>query len=332
MNMIDCPRCGFAQPEDRFCAKCGLDIEQYQKRPKPLFQRLAQNPNLPLGLILIVVLVVSGYIVYSQRELVGQEVKGLFDTPLSSRQAEVQPKPKSNAIVVPTDKDLQVPVTGDKVIDANDDSELTTALESRIAPSDEPKKNVVAPVIEYTRLELGFWEVPRELLVSLIQTAEKIGESGSGRAYLFSNGEKMLSLITKDSARVTMPRYVDLATSTQLSIESPAGLSNRIQFGFFLWIEEKEREQLNLRFESQIVLPIESETAGQSTVSEVALSGVTTLKGKHLLAIVLEPPVRNVRPETVASSGDGPWSVVSSNEYRSGLTEWVGLIQILPAP
>src|SRR5665213_2534728 len=86
--MMDCPRCGFAQPKDRYCASCGLDIDNFTAKPKPLLVRLLQNPNVHLGLIGILVFLIVGYIFYSQRGLVSRQVSALFDgTPVASRDA-----------------------------------------------------------------------------------------------------------------------------------------------------------------------------------------------------------------------------------------------------
>ncbi len=87
--MMECPRCGFTQPEDRYCASCGLDVNNYVAKPKPLFMRIVQNSNLHLSLIGILIALVIGYIFYSQRDLMSREVHHLMGgTPLLSRDAE----------------------------------------------------------------------------------------------------------------------------------------------------------------------------------------------------------------------------------------------------
>ena len=37
--MINCPRCGFEQPRDQFCAKCGIDMHRYTVKKPPFSKR-----------------------------------------------------------------------------------------------------------------------------------------------------------------------------------------------------------------------------------------------------------------------------------------------------
>ena len=55
--MIECPKCGFTQPEDPFCAKCGVDIELYKLKQKNSPQEVARNPLLYAGVVGILVVV-----------------------------------------------------------------------------------------------------------------------------------------------------------------------------------------------------------------------------------------------------------------------------------
>ena len=86
--MMVCPRCGFSQPADPYCAQCGLNISTFQPVKKSFLVRFFQNPNLHLFLIAALVVVVLGYIFYSQRDLLGKEVgEFLKDIPLLSNYA-----------------------------------------------------------------------------------------------------------------------------------------------------------------------------------------------------------------------------------------------------
>ena len=84
---MDCPRCGFAQPKDRYCASCGLDVDAFLARPKPLWIRVLENPNLHLALIGILMILVVGYILYTRSSFVSRGVHQMFGQPLTSREA-----------------------------------------------------------------------------------------------------------------------------------------------------------------------------------------------------------------------------------------------------
>lgn len=48
---------------------------------------------------------------------------------------------------------------------------------------------------------------------------------------------------------------------------------------------------------------------------------------QSLVMIVLEPTTRNVREDLLLRAGEGPWSIFSSEDFRSGATDWVILLQ-----
>lgn len=53
--MITCPHCGFKQPKDVFCAKCGIDIDNYTPEKKPFLKTLTESSLFYIVLLLAVV-------------------------------------------------------------------------------------------------------------------------------------------------------------------------------------------------------------------------------------------------------------------------------------
>lgn len=49
--MRHCPKCAFAQPPDRFCAQCGVDMDQFKPKPAPLAKRIVKNTYVQIALI-----------------------------------------------------------------------------------------------------------------------------------------------------------------------------------------------------------------------------------------------------------------------------------------
>lgn len=41
--MVNCPKCGFAQPKDQFCAKCGVDMVAFRPPEQPLSKKLLSS-------------------------------------------------------------------------------------------------------------------------------------------------------------------------------------------------------------------------------------------------------------------------------------------------
>lgn len=52
---VECPKCHFRQPEDRFCARCGIDMQSFKPPEKSFFEKLMQNATLIflVGMVLL---------------------------------------------------------------------------------------------------------------------------------------------------------------------------------------------------------------------------------------------------------------------------------------
>lgn len=68
--MVNCPRCGFSQPQDQYCARCGIDMLAFKPAQKPFLQRLVGNTVFQITvLVLIVVTVFTVARQHRRREL-----------------------------------------------------------------------------------------------------------------------------------------------------------------------------------------------------------------------------------------------------------------------
>ncbi len=43
--LINCPRCGFQQPKDKYCAQCGVDMETFKPASPPALKRFFETPS-----------------------------------------------------------------------------------------------------------------------------------------------------------------------------------------------------------------------------------------------------------------------------------------------
>lgn len=60
--MVNCPKCGFSQPKDRYCASCGVDMVAFRPAQKPLMTRLLQNTSIQILALVVAVVVLGVYI------------------------------------------------------------------------------------------------------------------------------------------------------------------------------------------------------------------------------------------------------------------------------
>lgn len=318
--MMECPRCGFAQPKDKYCANCGVDMEQLLAQPKPIWIRLLQNSNLRLVLIALLVVGVVLYILRTHSGLVGRQMdEFLRGAPISSRNAG-EPEDVGMAAVPPP------PTPPAAQPEARTFSPPPNAPAATVAAKPERVADL--------RLEVSHWEVPRDILVNLISTAEKIGESNEGRAYLWARSANLAETLQKESRRLSLNRNAPLQTGSQVLSETAPTSAEAFQFGLLLQITRAEKNEANVRWESTLVLPqpeTPAEAAGTPVlraVSETSLAGSARLTDQALLMIVIEPSNRAPREEYISRAGEGPWNIFMSEDFHYGLTDWVILVQL----
>lgn len=53
--LVKCPRCGFSQPKDQYCAQCGIDMTAFKPPRQSAFKRYATDPLMYLIIALLVI-------------------------------------------------------------------------------------------------------------------------------------------------------------------------------------------------------------------------------------------------------------------------------------
>jgi hypothetical protein len=179
---------------------------------------------------------------------------------------------------------------------------------------------------------VSFWEIPREILLPVLQQAQPVGQGNGARAYFLSQNTKLNEILSSGSQSLAAAKTMPASQGTQMTVETPPTTPEMFQFGLMVQMTKAEAKNLAVRFDSRLVLPQpESAGAPQPAVRRAAvsaLSGASPLSSSNAIAIVFEPMNRRPSEEILARAGDGPWSVFSSPEYRSGLTDWVIVIEL----
>jgi len=64
--ITNCPRCGFSQPKDQYCAQCGVDMQSYKPKSVPLLTKVFQSTTTHVILLLVGALFVGQYVIRSE--------------------------------------------------------------------------------------------------------------------------------------------------------------------------------------------------------------------------------------------------------------------------
>lgn len=64
--LINCPRCGFSQPKDQYCAQCGVDMQAFKPKSVPLSKKILQSPKTHVLILLVAAVFVGQYVIRSE--------------------------------------------------------------------------------------------------------------------------------------------------------------------------------------------------------------------------------------------------------------------------
>lgn len=97
--MMECPKCGFQQPEDEFCAQCGINIEAFKNKPLPKAKKLWNKLSVQISLTLVLVTVLSTvwYIKNNQPNKTSEELSAVWEKDITQTSSEPQIQPQETA-------------------------------------------------------------------------------------------------------------------------------------------------------------------------------------------------------------------------------------------
>src|SRR5687768_4114328 len=87
--MITCPKCQFVQPEDIYCANCGVNMQNFKSKPAPVWKVLVDSWMAKLGLMIIVIV---AFVIYD-----GQKDRKSAKNVAASTRQNVRPEYKPSA-------------------------------------------------------------------------------------------------------------------------------------------------------------------------------------------------------------------------------------------
>ncbi len=168
--MIKCPKCDFEQPEDIYCAQCGVNMKNFVPPPKSILALLLSNQNPILGILFV------GIIIFV-----------LYDYALSK-------KPRTNTVAAITKQtseqmdvqDSQTPSSYKPAIETQQ-AQLAEAPKIEKVAQEAPRPARVAndlPVpgaaVAKSSLQISFYQISRALLGEIQRETNASPFNGDG--------------------------------------------------------------------------------------------------------------------------------------------------------
>lgn len=335
--LVNCPKCGFTQPKDQYCAQCGVDMHAYRPPEVPLLRRLISNPMLQLGLVLLMA-AGGGYSIYRQRQAdLEDRVRYLQGNvqvarSLSASAGETFEEDSSEiAPIMSPPPDDAIDTASVRNAPASETSEDQASLAAEAAP---PANNPATPAAStQPRVRLIFAEVSTPGLGALYEESRATGQFnqlGDHDAGLIPNLSQKLSSSPRDIKILHQIERPLASGSLQLFLGVRPGDPEN-EMGFSIFLERTGDPSRLSRGTLEIVrswrerfnpsAPLLPQRRNYPAVFELAPSA-----GFFMAGLLPADGLTQLDQPLLAVP---PFQILRSNEFRTGTSELVIFIEFL---
>jgi hypothetical protein len=309
--MIECPKCGFVQPKDKYCANCGLDIETYKPAPDPMMVRLKRNTALQGSAIVFIIVIMAIAIFISQRERIARHLEGAIPAlKRSMPQPEITAEPYTGGSA-PTPRNTEPPPP--------------TALAAKAAPSVAAEE---APKIP-KELNVGFYEISKAAILQLAGEGQILNETPQTRSFLLHVPDVAAKIKETDSESRTHgePHAENFVVGTPINLDythmGGKGATESVGLTIVLTPTSMAESLWEFAFEANINL--KNETGG--SLLSTSVNGNYSIPPKSALLLAGFLPHQKVSKEDLWSFNGSPLMIYESPYFLNNLTEFVIVIE-----
>lgn len=273
--LINCPRCGFSQPNDKYCAQCGVDMETYRPAEKSFSKKLFGNTVVQLAALLIVAVGASVFLYNKDRHDLQSRVEYLKGgVQINSTNGQVSNSAEANSAQL---FDGELPEVSAPSPSSADSPEApgTAAAASTVAAIGEKKPDEAAtrtaartgPIIR-----VFYAEVNRAALQRMFEESQSTGQFMTFRddysAGILPNIDKKLS---PSNTNVKILHKEERTLESGKPMQWFYGLKDRIdpeqEIGLTTFVEMSEIESGNYRGNLEIQRSWRESVDGTRTTS-----------------------------------------------------------------
>jgi hypothetical protein len=326
--LIQCPKCGFSQPKDRYCANCGVDMESYRPQKPPLMGRIVGSAFFQISFVFLIVFVAIFYIRQKQKEELASRVEFLKGGPLivektftpnPPAQAESSPPPVATAEAPP-------PPPPPPPTQATVPASAAMAMQTPPAVSDKAKNPSQNTLV---KMHLLYAEVDKVTMDMLRQESQATGQytdfgdfkAGAIPATRKVTRERGVRILHREEKNFTQ------ANPSQNWLTGPASANGEFHLGFSSAAAVEVTQKGLIKGEIEIHHTFhENNDPNEPPVSRPYPSTSFELNpGMSWMMSLSVPPVQQEEPGKTES--DGIMRIFQSPQFKSGRTEFTLFIE-----
>ncbi|OQW49871.1 MAG: hypothetical protein A4S09_11525 [Proteobacteria bacterium SG_bin7] len=310
--MINCPKCGFQQPPDDFCASCGVNMSTYRPAKKPFFVALRESR---FAQAIALTLVIAVGLLYLKSKIFLHEEQATFST----LEEEEKSAPNFN---LPR---IQHPQSHLEAVKGNAPPQQKVAT---LPLGDSKVINAPIPVPEAMSAQVIFLEVPKAVFEK--ELAPYINFQGSNNIRGGSLSKFPEQTVKESRDLGTQNKVIQKKEIWDLIKRNPATPQDPQEYGFSLQIENTDNAEnlrtLQFSYLSHLPLYTDRKIASVET-SELMDSVKVPVSGGFFIVGGGFP--RRTGSETYPLNG-GVFDILNSPRFKEGETEFV--ILVMPKP
>ncbi|OFZ10766.1 MAG: hypothetical protein A2Z20_00800 [Bdellovibrionales bacterium RBG_16_40_8] len=311
----ECPKCGFVQPKDRYCANCGLDIDSYKPAPDSLFVKLSKNTGLQIALVIVLVSSLGIFIFLSQKnELETHQNQALQTLDAPNTGKPVKKIPAKVIVSKNPVTNIPSPPEEDGLADKN----------SNVLPQDaEASPLAIKPTERLSKeLIINFVEASTALLQQLANEGQILNETAQRRAFIHKRFESLNKLKDRDLDFKILPggRKQAIQVNSPASFDFSHAAVNNEDIGFNIEFTATSNTESTIELNLVGLLNLKGE--GNSSVANQEFTGNYVFSPNSTLVLVGFLPRQPIREEDHSTFSNTPLVIFESLQFLSGQTDF----------
>lgn len=335
--MMNCPKCHFLQPEDQYCARCGVDVTTYQAPAESFFQRLIKSPFAYIFIIIVLSVSTWFYTQNNEQNELQERVRFLKGE-LSSTELKTE---------APTTLKTSSFETENLALDENSNPASSSDMAGNEAePSSLPSESISAEInkevptassekSKSVKFKIEYVELSQMALQRLVD------ESKSANQFV-SFGDYSVGLITQLDRRTApfktnsnLKTYETKEQLTQMGSPSQWFVGNKneetdLEYGISTVITLSEIEDDVVRGEVEIIRSLRESPDKQSPPIKRSFPAQFELgkeTGMFISQILPHRPISDLEDELL---GTNLFQIYQSPRFQNRNSEFVVFIQMVP--
>lgn len=283
MAMINCPKCSFFQPEDQFCANCGINMQKWTAPKTPLWKMIIGNWMFQLAILFVIIVAV----ILSDSLSENNEPQNLAEAPRLRRKSITPPEERERLEATEQQENASTfRATQKRAL------KMDSASEYQPLGTVKAAKALQKEATFEKTISARAYFVPKNNIASILNSSSRLDDNaGSLHRKSFENYRKK-----KRS-------WVQLARSTvdfKLNEPAPIFMGARHQesgrnLGFYIQVTVFEINNGQANFEVRVWSELKATEDGSEPLTYEA-----TMKLKHSLVIAQFAPKLSYSEEEVA--------------------------------